>query len=64
MKLTITIRVKYTNNKEPDSDVDQTFSSFREYDANIPLSDVEDSLVREIVEELVDMIYNATVANW
>ncbi len=63
-RLTITVRVIYTNNKEPDSDVDQTFSSFREYPSERSLEEVEDGLIREIVDELIDMIYNTTVANW
>jgi len=63
-RLTITMRVKYTNNKEANSNVDQTFSAFREFDASRSISEVEDQLVKEIVEELVDKIYNETVSNW
>lgn len=63
-RLNISIRVQYTNSKEPDQDIDQTFTAFREYDNNQNLQDVEDQLCREICEELVDQIYNATVANW
>jgi hypothetical protein len=63
-RLTVSIRVKYTNNKEQDSDVDQTFSAFREYPSEKTLDEVQDGLIREIVDEIVDMIYNATVANW
>ncbi|WP_055430460.1 LptE family protein [Candidatus Symbiothrix dinenymphae] len=63
-RLTVSIRVRYTNNKEEGANVDQTFTAFREFPASSNLSDVEDGLVREIVTELVDMIYNATVANW
>ena len=63
-RLTIAIRVQYTNNKEPNQDIDQTFTSFREYDSDVGLDAVEDKLCRQICEELVDMIYNATVANW
>ena len=63
-KLTITVHVRYTNNKEEGSNVDNNFSAFREYDATKSLDEVQDGLIREIVEELIDMIYNATVANW
>ncbi|GHT01344.1 hypothetical protein AGMMS49525_01810 [Bacteroidia bacterium] len=63
-RLTISIRVIYTNNKEEGSDVDQTFTAFREFPASSSLEEVQGSLVSEIVTELVDMIYNATVANW
>jgi hypothetical protein len=63
-RLTITVRVQYTNSKEANQDVDQTFSAFREYDNSRMLDEVQDDLCRQICEDLVDMIYNATVANW
>ncbi|MDR2622814.1 MAG: LPS assembly lipoprotein LptE [Dysgonamonadaceae bacterium] len=63
-RLTVSIRVNYINSKEANKDVDQTFSAFREFDSNSPLESVEGQLIEEIVNEIVDMIYNATVANW
>jgi hypothetical protein len=63
-RLTIAVRVQYVNNKEEGQDVDQTFSAFREYPSEQGLDAVQDELCRQICEELVDMIYNATVANW
>ena len=63
-RLTISIRVQYVNNKEQGQDIDQTFTAFREYPSDTGLDAVQDQLCREISEELVDMIYNATVANW
>ncbi|MDR2804333.1 MAG: LPS assembly lipoprotein LptE [Dysgonamonadaceae bacterium] len=63
-RLTITVRVKYTNNKEANSDIDQTFSAYQEFDAARSIDEVQDNLVTQIVEELVDKIYNETVANW
>jgi hypothetical protein len=63
-RLTISVRVQYVNNKEQNQDVDQTFSAFREYDSSRMLDEVQDDLCRQISEDLVDMIYNATVANW
>ena len=63
-KLTITVRVRYTNKNKQEDDFEQSFSAFREFDANIQLQDVQDQLSEEICKELADMIYNATVANW
>jgi hypothetical protein len=63
-RLTIAVRIQYINNKESNKDVDQTFSAFREYSSERNLDDVQDQLCREICEDLVDQIYNATVANW
>ena len=63
-RLTVTIKLKYTNNKEPEQDFDRTFSAFEDYDSTLSLSDIEDSLVPEIIKKLTEDIFNATIANW
>lgn len=63
-RLTITVRVKYTDNKQENKDIDQTFSAFRDFEATQMLTDVQDSLCEEICEELVELIFNATLGNW
>ena len=63
-KLTVTVRVRYSNRVNPDEDFEQSFSAYREFDANTMLEQVQEELCTEIIEELVDQIYNATVANW
>lgn len=63
-KLTITIRVRYSNKHKETDDFEQTFSAYREFDANRQLQDVQDELCKQISDEIADQIYNATVANW
>lgn len=63
-RLTITVRVKYTDNKNEKNDLDQTFSAYRDFDASELLIDVQDQLCQEISTELVDLIFNATLGNW
>ena len=63
-RLTITVRVRYMNNTNPDEDFEQSFSAYREFDSNLMLQQVESYLCAEIIEEIVDQVYNATVANW
>lgn len=63
-RLTITIKVKYSNSKNPDDDFDQNFSSFEDFDSSQPISAVEDELTSEIIEKLLDDIFNASIANW
>lgn len=62
-KLTITVRVRYSNRVNPEEDFEQSFSAYREFDSNEMLQNVQDTLCKEIVDELIDQIYNATVAN-
>jgi hypothetical protein len=63
-RLTIAVRVQYVNNKELNQDVDQTFTANREFSSEQSLDDVQDDLCRQICDDLIDQIYNATVANW
>ncbi|GHU89031.1 hypothetical protein FACS1894155_05120 [Bacteroidia bacterium] len=63
-KLTITIKVRYTNNVKPEESLEQSFSSFQEFSSALTLEQVQDELIRKIVTDLVDMVYNATVGNW
>lgn len=63
-RLTITVRVKYTDNRVEGKDIDQTFSAYRDFDASELLTDVQDQLCQEISKELVDLIFNATLGDW
>lgn len=63
-RLTITVRVKYTDSKDEKNDIDQTFSAYRDFDATEMLTDVQDELCEQISKELVDLIFNATLGNW
>jgi hypothetical protein len=63
-RLTITVRLKYTDNKEDKNSVDQTFSAYRDFDSSELLTDVQDELCQTIAKELVELIFNATLGNW
>lgn len=63
-RLTITVKVKYTDNLNPANNVEQTFSAYRQFDASLMLTDVQDDLCEQISGELVDLIFNATLGNW
>ena len=63
-RLTITVRVKYTSLYEPTLNYNKSFQAFAEYDASTLLQTVEDQLINEIVEQLVEDIFNAAVSNW
>ena len=63
-RLTITVRVKYTDNKNPAKSVDQTFSAYRQFSSDLLLTDVQDELCQQISKELVNLIFNATLGDW
>ena len=64
-KLTITVKVSFTTRKHPEDDfTDQSFSGYSEYDSTQSLDAVEATLTAEIVEKIVEDIFNASVAQW
>ena len=63
-RLTVTVRVVFTNRKYPEDDLDKSFSAYADYDSNSSLDSVESGLCEEIIEKLVEDIFNATVAQW
>lgn len=63
-RLTIKIKVKFVNKKHSTENFEKEFSAYRDFDATRLLTDVQDDLCNEMIEELVESIFNATVANW
>ena len=64
MQLKMTVKVKFENTKNPTEDFERQFSASREFDASQQLNDVQDELVNQMIKEIVEQIFNATVANW
>ncbi len=63
-RLTITVRVRFVNALDPKLNYDRTFSAFSDYPSSSLLQSVESQLIPEIVDMLVEDIFNAAVSNW
>ncbi len=63
-ELQMTVNVRFTNNVNHDEDFERSFSATTTYETTQSLASVQEELVTQMVEELVDQIFNATVANW
>lgn len=64
-RLTVTVTVSFENRKHPEDNFDnKSFSAYADYDSNNSLDAVESSLCAEIIEKIVEDIFNATVAQW
>lgn len=64
-RLTVTVKINFTNRKYPEDDFEgKSFSAYADFDAMQSLDAVEASLCEEIIEQLCDDMFNATVANW
>ena len=64
-RLTVTVKIDFTNRKYPEDDVsNKSFSAYEDFDATLSLDAVEGTLCETIIEKLVEDIFNATVAQW
>ncbi|EGD34261.1 LptE family protein [Capnocytophaga sp. oral taxon 338] len=63
-RLTVTINVRFTNNKESDKDFEKSFSHYYDFPANTQLSAVKSSAFEAIFERIGQDIFNASLANW
>lgn len=64
-RLTVTVKVSFVNRKFPEDNFDdKSFSAYQDFDAMQSLESVEATLCEDIVEQLCEDIFNATVAQW
>ncbi len=63
VQLRMTVNIRFNNTKKNQS-WEKQFSATAQYDSNQQLSSVQESLVQEMVNDLADQIFNATVADW
>ena len=63
-ELSITVNVRFTNNVNHNEDFEQQFTAQQSYDTTQSLTSVQDELVGQMIKDICDQIFNATVANW
>jgi len=63
-ELTMTVNVRFTNNVNHAEDFEKQFSASATYETTQSLNAVQEELVTEMVKDITDQIFNATVANW
>lgn len=63
-RLTVTVKIEFSNKKYPEDDVSKSFNAYEDFDAMQSLDAVEAGLCETIIEKLVEDIFNATVAQW
>lgn len=63
-RLAVTIKLTFTNRKHSEDDFSKNFSAYADFDATQSLDAVESTLCEEIIEKIVEDVFNATVANW
>ena len=63
-RLTISIKVKFTNAIDAKMSFNRNFSAYADYDSTKLLTEVEGELIPQIVEQLVTDVFQAAASNW
>ena len=63
-ELSMTVNVRFTNNANHTEDFEQQFTATATYENTQTLNAVQEELVTQMVKEITEQIFNATVANW
>lgn len=64
-KLTVTVKLNYENRKHPEENFEnKSFSAYSEFDSSNSLDAVESTLCTEIIDKIIEDVFNATVAQW
>ena len=64
VELSMTVNVRFTNNVKHDEDFERQFTASQSYESTLSLNAVQEELVTQMIKEICDQIFNATVANW
>lgn len=63
-RLTMTVKVRYRNFKDPKDNWESSFSAYQEYSSEKSINDVEEELTGIIIEELTENIFNKAFSDW
>ena len=63
-RLTIAVKVIYNNSLDSENNFEHTFSRYRDFNSAQNISDIENTLIEEITNELAEDVFNKAFVNW
>lgn len=64
-RLSVSVKVTFENRKHPEDNFEnKSFSAYSDYDSTNSLDSVESTLCAEIIDKIVEDVFNASVAQW
>lgn len=63
-RLSISVRVKYENNVNPNESWEQTFSGYSDFDANLDFSRIEREQINLVLEQITQDIFSRSIGKW
>ena len=63
-RLTISVRVRFQNFKDPKQNWENTFSAYADFESSQSITEIEEQLVADIVDQLTENIFNRAFSDW
>jgi hypothetical protein len=63
-RLTVGVKVRYRNFKNPKDNWESTFSAYEDFESTRNINEVEEVLVNQIIDKLTENIFNRAFAEW
>ena len=63
-RLTVTVKIRYQNFKNPKANWESSFSAYEDYESDRNINDIEEALVKLIVDQLTENIFNKAFSDW
>jgi len=63
-RFTITLKVKFICEVKPEMDFESSFSRYEDYDANIDFETAKASYMDDLLDLLIEDVFNKAFANW
>ncbi len=63
-RLTVSIKVRFRNYKNPKANWEQSFSAYQDFPSEENITAIEAELVNEIVDQLTENIFNKAFSDW
>ncbi|WP_227625266.1 LptE family protein [Geofilum rubicundum] len=63
-RMTISIRVRYRNFKNPQQNWESSFSAYADFESSQNITAIESELVSDIVDQITENIFNKAFSDW
>lgn len=63
-RLTITVNVRFSSRLEPAKDFETSFTQYVDYPSTDNYNSIKNDLIKKIVNDLTDNIFNKALVNW
>lgn len=63
-RLSITVKIKYENKIDSLDNYEKEFTNYTDFDSELDFLEIEESLNKLIIEDLIESIFNDTFSNW